>query len=597
MNEIAGPLLGVMVGVVVGLIFISPVMLVVWIIKRRGTKNQQKVVKEMGEKHPNEIVVAVRMAKKDNVNNFFKMKNFDSSGVLVIGSGKVKYIGMDKENFELIFDGETMDPEWVGPLPASGWVLWFNIKDNLGETYYFAGTDVNWRNNQNIFKLVVTKALGKPEIEAEKSIMIHKPSSYVSWFYIIGALTLVNSVLSMSGSEESFVLGLVLVQFVGEILEVLKMGSWGGVAVSFAAAIGFVYLGKMAEKKVVGAYKAGIGVLVVDSLFMLALVIGFGLGDFSLILNVALRALAINSMYQGMRTIDKKIPAAKSGFTLIEIMVTVSIIGVVSIGGLVALNAGEVREKATDAQVMNIMAEIFQASNKVLIDEPVNRLSVDTQAEALTSDIGKIYLVNIAKFGDFKNNYSDKTKLERILLTVGSLENKVALCFSPKSKGFRKDNDKYIYTSAALRDLTCNKDKECFICLTTKVADAPIVEEPSSPVPTISSDLCVNYNPDYPNFAYTCNYSTKWSKYGCTNFCTIENAYPCGSSNGCPPGHRKLYKHYSGPSIGCFSYDAETQETYCVPPPYANCDGHFHKSGTEDYNWGCRNPVRPMEWK
>ena len=114
-----------------------------------------------------------------------------------------------------------------------------------------------------------------------------------SWFVIIAALSLVNSVLSMTGAKIHFIFGLGFTQ----IIDALAHNAGGaGVALDFVingviAAV-FVLFWNFARKGEKWAWLAGMGLYVVDALILLA---------FKDILSVAFHGWALYRMYSGFK--------------------------------------------------------------------------------------------------------------------------------------------------------------------------------------------------------------------------------------------------------------------------------------------------------
>jgi hypothetical protein len=114
-----------------------------------------------------------------------------------------------------------------------------------------------------------------------------------SWFVLIAGLTLVNSVLSMTGTRIHFIFGLGLTQIVdavahnvggaGLALDLIINGMIAGV---------FVIFWNFARKGAKWAFFAGMGLYVMDALILLA---------FKDILSVAFHGWALYRMYNGFK--------------------------------------------------------------------------------------------------------------------------------------------------------------------------------------------------------------------------------------------------------------------------------------------------------
>src|SRR6185369_7816756 len=92
-----------------------------------------------------------------------------------------------------------------------------------------------------------------------------------SWFYWIAGLSLVNSVLALSGSGMSFILGLGVTQIFDGLAQ--GMGSGAGLAVAvvldlLAAAV-FVFFGVFANKRHTWSFIVGMALYALDGLIYL----------------------------------------------------------------------------------------------------------------------------------------------------------------------------------------------------------------------------------------------------------------------------------------------------------------------------------------
>jgi hypothetical protein len=116
-----------------------------------------------------------------------------------------------------------------------------------------------------------------------------------SWFLMVGVLSLINSVLSMSGAGIRFIFGLGIAQFVDAIAH---QAGQSGFALDliingFIAAV-FVLFWNFARKGEQWAFMIGIGLYAVDALVMLMS---------QNLLPVAFHAYALYRIYRGMNGI------------------------------------------------------------------------------------------------------------------------------------------------------------------------------------------------------------------------------------------------------------------------------------------------------
>jgi hypothetical protein len=114
-----------------------------------------------------------------------------------------------------------------------------------------------------------------------------------SWFVVIAGLSIVNSVLSMTGAKVTFIFGLGLTQIVDAIAH--QAGSAGFVLdliVNGVIAGVFVFFWNFARKGAKWAFFVGMGLYVVDALILL---------PFKDYLSAAFHAWALYRMYNGVK--------------------------------------------------------------------------------------------------------------------------------------------------------------------------------------------------------------------------------------------------------------------------------------------------------
>ena len=107
-----------------------------------------------------------------------------------------------------------------------------------------------------------------------------------SWFYWIAGLSLVNSVLALSGSGMSFILGLGVTQIFDGLAQ--GMGSGAGLAVAvvldlLAAAV-FVFFGVFANKRHTWSFVVGMALYALDGLIYLIAQEWLGIGFHAFVL-------------------------------------------------------------------------------------------------------------------------------------------------------------------------------------------------------------------------------------------------------------------------------------------------------------------------
>ncbi len=138
-----------------------------------------------------------------------------------------------------------------------------------------------------------TPSANQNDMAAQKLQVEQAIKGSSSWFVMVAGLSLVNSVLAMTGASIHFIFGLGLTQIVdvlahesggaGIVLDLIINGMIAGV---------FVFFWSFARKGAKWAFFAGMGLYVIDALILLA---------FKDVLSVAFHGWALYRMYCGVK--------------------------------------------------------------------------------------------------------------------------------------------------------------------------------------------------------------------------------------------------------------------------------------------------------
>jgi hypothetical protein len=167
-----------------------------------------------------------------------------------------------------------------GPVSLKELQSWVTEGRVVGSTQVRRDTDPFWSTASSIEELGVTDRVpgtpSEPEMDLAEAGHIEKRiKSGGSWLYWIAALTLVNSIVTLAGSEWSFVLGLSVTQVIDAAVAALAPKEISVMAkiIAFGVdslAIGlFVFLGFQAGRKRIWAFAIGIALYGVDTLLTL----------------------------------------------------------------------------------------------------------------------------------------------------------------------------------------------------------------------------------------------------------------------------------------------------------------------------------------
>ena len=121
--------------------------------------------------------------------------------------------------------------------------------------------------------------------------------SGANWFYIIAALSIVNSILVFNGSELNFIFGLGITTLIDSIFrDVLHINSFVALIPQMCIAVLFFFFGYYGKKSYKSAYLSGLILYSLDALVFLLW------GNY---LAIGFHAFALISMIRGIRSIKK----------------------------------------------------------------------------------------------------------------------------------------------------------------------------------------------------------------------------------------------------------------------------------------------------
>jgi len=276
-------------------------------------------------------------------------------------------------------------------------------------------------------------------------------------------------------------------------------------------------------------------------------------------------------------------------FTLFETLLVATALLVLAILAVLALDPFENLKKGIDFTLRNLCLEIFNASIRYYSIK--NRFLSDQVNNFLKSDLAKAYLNELINSGELKNDFVDSLKnnaADEKIKIIGDQE-KIALCFKPLSKAFKSDKAT-VFNSNGEKSINCPAANDCFWCIGKETQEMTSLSSSPPSFPSPTTDPCSDFNPAYPPYPWTCNLADKFKEFGCTHFCVGDAG--CYTKK-CPFG-RELVKDYYGSNIFLCS-SVLFKESYCMPKD-DRCPVHYWPSSPSDFEWGCRNPIRPIRW-
>ena len=166
------------------------------------------------------------------------------------------------------------DGKEYGPVALSELQKWVGEGRITGATQVSRSDQQGWSTAANFPELGVRDSTGPAPVavsSAADPVLEKQLKGGGSWFYWIAGLSLVNSVIALSGSGTRFILGLGITQIFDELAQ--GMGSGAGLAVAvvldlLAAAV-FVLFGVFANKRHTWSFVVGMALYALDGLIYL----------------------------------------------------------------------------------------------------------------------------------------------------------------------------------------------------------------------------------------------------------------------------------------------------------------------------------------
>ncbi len=294
------------------------------------------------------------------------------------------------------------------------------------------------------------------------------------------------------------------------------------------------------------------------------------------------------------------------GFSIIETIIVIAIFAILSVAVISILDPLEQINRGKDTSLIQTSETLTNAITRFSISQSRLPWTNEIQAVTLNSPEGESIVTNIIVLGELKTSFpkSHNKNFQEIYLTAETNQSSVMLCFQPHSKAYKNHQHTSFFQDGSFNPECFNNRADCYFCFGVQNLGDEIAS--STPGGSASGDedisemteeeqLCSNFDPELPEYPWTCNYSDTFSEFGCTNYCVRD--YGCDGY--CPAGERHLEKRYyatEDPSFQCLLAGDQVQVDYCVPNPSARCDIKSYRSNPSDYQWGCTDPRRPYKW-
>jgi prepilin-type N-terminal cleavage/methylation domain-containing protein len=161
------------------------------------------------------------------------------------------------------------------------------------------------------------------------------------------------------------------------------------------------------------------------------------------------------------------------GFTLVELLIVVALLGALAVGLLASLDPFEQFKKGTDTGVRNTVSEIQGGVIRYYAIKNEMPWGTDTASNP-TSLSGSVSLASmisaIVAIGELKTDFMTLAGGQLKDIYVTGTQQSVTVCFKPLSKSFRSDpNTKYVVSgttasSSELSGCSANVTSDTFSC-------------------------------------------------------------------------------------------------------------------------------------
>ena len=129
------------------------------------------------------------------------------------------------------------------------------------------------------------------------------------------------------------------------------------------------------------------------------------------------------------------------GFTLIEILIVIAMLGALAVALLATLDPIEQIRKSQDAGVRNIVKEMSDGFNRYYAQTYAMPWSTTIIAWGTITTANSSYISSVVKAGELKANFADTAKnyYTKIYFASEANNTNMSVCFQPTSKSFKSD--------------------------------------------------------------------------------------------------------------------------------------------------------------
>ena len=161
-----------------------------------------------------------------------------------------------------------------------------------------------------------------------------------------------------------------------------------------------------------------------------------------------------------------------NGFTLVELLIVIALLGALAIGLIGALDPFEQLKKGTDTGTRNSVSEIHASvirfyALKCFMPWCTDALTCDNPSGAALLSAPMVSALSmITLTGELKTNFTTINAGELGKIFVTGTETDVSVCYKPGSKSFRSDvNTKYLVDGGAGTGCGTTDATACYWCV------------------------------------------------------------------------------------------------------------------------------------
>ncbi len=158
------------------------------------------------------------------------------------------------------------------------------------------------------------------------------------------------------------------------------------------------------------------------------------------------------------------------GFTLVELLIVISLLGALAVGLLATVDPFEQLKKGRDTSMRNTVSEMLSANLRYYSTKGSFPWGTGSTFSAQGANVMGSDITSLVNAGELKNRFMELAgtgNLAKILLTSTSAES-LSVCYSPESKSFQAEANT-VYSSDALAQSSGCKSQggtaTCYYCV------------------------------------------------------------------------------------------------------------------------------------